>query len=105
MNPITIIWVIFTILFFTFGVIHIIAAYQSIQPFEVKAKGSVGKIMGVPVNTGLENFVADFNAYIAKQNNSNRFQNWLAGIGYLLASLTALISMFLTIEKYSNFLR
>jgi hypothetical protein len=102
MKPITIFWAILTILFLTLGVFHIFAAYQTIQPFQIKAKGSVGAINGMPVHTGFKNFVSDFNLYIDNYNKSNRCQNLLTSFGYLLASLTALVSMFLTIDRYSN---
>ena len=102
MKSITIIWAIFTLLFLCFGIIHIFAAYRSIPPFQIKAEGSVGKINGIPVHTGFKNFVTDFNSYLDDQNRSSRFQNWLAAIGYFAASLTALFSMFLTVDGYSD---
>jgi hypothetical protein len=92
-------------MFFCFGIIHIFAAYQGIPPFKIKSEGSVGKINGTPVHTGFKNFVKDFNSYLDDQNRSVRFQNWLAAIGYFLAALTALFSMFLTIDRYSNLIK
>jgi hypothetical protein len=102
MKPITIIWAIFAILFFLFGLFHIRAAGRNIAPFEIKAKGSVGKINGIPVHTGFKNFVNDFNSYIRTQNKSTRNENIMAAIGYFAASLTAVFSMFITIERISN---
>lgn len=102
MKPITIIWALFAFLFFCLGLFHIYAAGRNIAPFEIKAKGSVGKVSGIPVHTGFKNFVNDFNSYIAVQNKSSRNQNILAAIGYFAASLTAVFAMVKTIEKISD---
>ena len=96
MNPITIIWAIFTSLFFGLTLFHVFSAYRSIPPFKIKSDGSVGKINGTPVHTGFENFVIDFNSYLDDQNRSVRSQNWLTAIGYFLAAITALFSLLLT---------
>jgi hypothetical protein len=104
MKPITKIWALFGLLFFCLGVFHSCAAGRNIATFEIKAKGSVGKINGIPVHSGFENFVNDFNSYIAAQNKSIRNQNILAAIGYFAASATAFFSMGITIKKISDFL-
>jgi len=98
MKSITIIWALFTILFFCLGILHLRASKKNIDTFRIKAKKSAGKIMGIPIHTGLENFVIDFNSYIESQNKSNRNNNRLSALGYFAASLTALLSMLLTIK-------
>ncbi|MBW1796204.1 MAG: hypothetical protein JRJ38_17590 [Deltaproteobacteria bacterium] len=98
MKPITIIWALFTILFFCLGILHLLASNRNIAPFEIKDKGSAKKIMGIPIHTGLENFVIDFNSYIEAQNKSNRTNNRLSALGYFAASLMAILSMLLTIK-------
>jgi len=96
MKQITIIWALFAILFLCLGILHLLASKRNIDPFQIKAKGSAGKIMGIPIHAGLENFVIDFNSYIEAQNKSNRTNNRLSALGYFVASLTAIFSMLLT---------
>jgi len=54
------------------------------------------KIAGVDVDKPLEDFVRDFNSYLVDYNKSCRRQNIFQACGYLLASLTAIFSIFLT---------
>ena len=102
MRPIPIIWALFVLLFFCLGWFHVSAARKTIPSFEIEAKGSVGKIEGIPVHTGFKNFVEDFNSYVATRNRSSRVQNTLSAIGYFAASLTAIFSMLITMDKVSN---
>lgn len=104
MKRITIIWLIFTVMFFCLGIVHVFFAQRDIPPFKIKAQGSVGKINGIPVHTGFKNFVKDFNSYLDDQNRSARSQNRVAVVGYFAASLTAFFSMVLTIDRWSDWL-
>ena len=52
--------------------------------------------------SGFEKFIPEFNSYIDEQNESAYNQNLLTAGGYLLAFFTAILSAFLTINKYSE---
>ena len=58
--------------------------------------GSV-KILGMDVDQLTKNLGNDFNNHIEILNNSNKINNIIQGFGYMLASLTALFSMYLSI--------
>ncbi len=58
--------------------------------------GSV-KILGMDVDQLTKNLEIDFNNHIEILNNSNKINNIIQGVGYILASLTAFFSMYLSI--------
>ena len=104
MRLIGFIWAFFAILFICLGWFHIRAANRNIVPFEIKAKDSVNKIMGIDIHTGFNNFIKDLNCYVEANNIANRRQNILTAIGYFSASLIAILSFLLTIDKTADFL-
>ena len=86
------IWVGFTIIFLGLASYHFNRARQKIGPF--KNKGTLGSSNGLTV--GVKDFVIDVNEYITEVNKNNKLSNIIAGIGYLIASLTALASFYIT---------
>lgn len=57
------------------------------------------KIFGADVDKPLKDFARDFNSYLDRYNESLGRQNILAAIGYFLASVAALFSMFLVLRQ------
>ncbi|MDP8200937.1 MAG: hypothetical protein P9M11_02225 [Candidatus Tenebribacter burtonii] len=101
LKVITIIWLIFTIMFLFLGIIHKGRSTDNIAHFVNKSKGSVANVMGVPVGTGFKNFIIDFNEYIDKLNNDNKKQNNISAFRYFLAAITSFISMLLSFDPMS----
>lgn len=85
-------WLGFTLLFLLLAVGHVVKARTAIPHF-VKPK-AVSAINGI--STGIVETVAAMNEYIDKVNADNRLANVMAGIGYVLAALTAFVSYWLT---------
>jgi len=83
-----IIWLIFTVMFFSLAIIHFHLAKKAISRFENKCM--VKAINGIPL--GMSEFINEFNRYIDKVNQANRIANILAMAGYMLAGVTALCS-------------
>ena len=95
----SIVWLIFTVLFLVLGCFHWRASGKSIPPFQVSERplakqGFVG-ILGADVDKPLKDFARDFNSYLDHYNKSSRRQNMFQAFGYFLASATALFSFFL----------
>lgn len=86
------IWIGFVIIFLCLAFYHFNKTRQKIGPF--KNKGTLGSTNGLTV--GLKEFVIDFNEYITEVNKNNKISNVIAGVGYLVASLTALVSFYIT---------
>ena len=94
MNTISIIWLIFFILFLVLAICHFIASGKKIKPFRGIKGFAVEVIDGKSIKSELMHFADDFVNYVKKYNNQNRIQNLLTGIGYSLAALMALVSMY-----------
>ena len=95
---ISIIWLIFVILFFCLAGIHWAESKQTIPELKVTAPTNT-----VTVNIGgsdYGDFVRKFNKYVTNQNESNQKANLYAYRGYLLAGLTALFAMGLELQEY-----
>ncbi len=100
----SVIWLIFTILFFVLGLSHWRESKSTIPPFEVtqremdKPSSPVRvsvQLKGTELDQPLKDFAKDFNMYLEKQNKSFRTSNCKAAFGYFLAALTALVSLLL----------
>ncbi len=100
----SVIWLIFTILFLLLGKSHWIESQNIIPPFELtqremdKPSSSIHAtitIKGTELDKPLKDFTNEFNSYLEKQNQSSHKANRNAAWGYFLASLAALISMLL----------
>jgi hypothetical protein len=101
-----VIWLIFTISFLVLACFHWRASKKIIPPFQMSKRPynlpSSGvqvtiNVAGADIDKPLEDFVGDFNSYLNYYNKSFRRQNRIQALGYLLASLTAVVSIFLTI--------
>ncbi len=102
---ISIIWLVFAVLFFALGLYHWNVAKKDSPPFQLserpgKDMGSI-KILGADIDRPVRIFVEDFNKYLAEQNKLSKKQNQRSAYGYWLASLTAIVSLFLGLKNYS----
>jgi len=102
MKCLSVIWLIFGVLFLCLCFYHVKAATNAIAPFKLTelkkiklADEFITPLTGVDIEKPLRNFVADFNSYIDEYNRSACQQNILTAVGYFLASLTAFFSMYL----------
>ena len=93
MKMVSIIWLVFTVLFFVLGCLNWGISKQSIPPFQVSGRPFdrqvTVKIAGADVDKPLRDFADDFNSYLKQYNESSRKQNKIAAFGYFLASGTA----------------
>ena len=97
MNKIAVIWLIFFILFMVLSICHFVASVNKINPFKERI-GFIVESDGIPTNQEFNMFVDQFVHYVKNYNKQSATQNILSGIGYSLASVTALISMILSIN-------
>ncbi len=100
---ITMIWVIFALLFFGLAYFHYHASKQVMPHFVAKPTSGVGAINGTPLaKSGFRRFITELNSYIDKQNEYSRNQNIMALIGYLFACFIAILSAALTVDRCSE---
>jgi hypothetical protein len=98
MNWLTIIWSIFTIIFFALGYYQWKMAGKSISHFQVRQ--NIPKGAEFKLNLGyvdFNEFVGNFNSYIDYYNQTSKRQNKTQAIGFWVASATALFSVVLTV--------
>jgi hypothetical protein len=107
MNPLAAIWFVFALIFSGLGVYHFGAASASISQFNIEdmqyRKGSVElekPSTGVDIETRLRKFYVDLNKYITTYNKSTRQQNVIAGIGYIVAAVTAIFAMVIELRDF-----
>jgi hypothetical protein len=100
---ISILWLVFAILFFCLAWCHCAKSKQIIPEFDITSvlgDGADFTYRGISIEKPFQDFANDFNKkYLANQNESNRKANLLACYGYLLAGLTALVSMWLVWQE------
>jgi len=99
-----VIWLIFSLIFFGMAGFHYYLSRQSAPDFETIALNGCrngicveSSIGGVSLDKPLQDFAAKFNGYLHEQNNTSTLENLAAMAGYILAGLTALVSLFLEI--------
>ena len=103
MKQITFVWIVFSILFLSLAICHLFAAQQEMPHFEAKPTRGVAQIGRLPVaKSGFKKFIPEMNSFIDEQNESTSNQNYLSAFGYGLAFITAILSAFLTVDKYSE---
>lgn len=92
---ISILWLIFAVLFFILAGLHKAKSKKIIPTFEmIEIPDGITLGFGdTSLREILENFACEFNKYIAEQNESNRTANLYAFYGYFLAGSTALVSL------------
>mgnify|MGYP001559400076 FL=1 len=108
MNTITILWLIFTLLFFGLAIFHFLQARKKIPQFQQSKRPGAGmgsvKILGMDIDQLTTDLANGFNTHIDELNQSNKLINIIQGVGYSLAALTAVFSMYLTIvDKWFYF--
>lgn len=100
------IWLIFSLMFFYLAYKHLRASSKSISLFKAWKRPMMQPSSGVQVSIGiagagidepLERFVQDFNLYIEDYNKSSQRQNQWQALGYLVAAVAALLSMWLAL--------
>jgi hypothetical protein len=98
-------WLIFAILFGVLAAFHYRSAYQSwphfIPPERPFANSGSVRILGMDIDAPIKSFASSFNAYVDGQNADSRYQNLASTGGYILASLTALLSFLLEIYPHA----
>lgn len=105
MTWLSIIWLIFAVIFLALGCFQWKVAHKSISHFSVSErplKQMPGieievKIAGADVDKPLNDFVADFNRYIDYYNQTYSKGNKTQAIGYWIASATAILSFTLAL--------
>lgn len=85
-------WIVFCFVFFGLAIFHFKQTTKSINPITNKAQ--IKRINGI--NLGINEFIIDFNAYIADVNKNNKRINIVAGIGYVAALLTSIYSFLIS---------
>jgi len=107
MNLLAAIWFVFALIFSGLGVYHFGAASASISQFNIEdmryRKESVElekPSTGVDVDKRLHKFYVDLNKYITAYNKSMRQQNVIAGIGYVVAAVTAVFAMVIELKDF-----
>jgi hypothetical protein len=104
MKPICWIWLSFSAIFVVLAIysFHIAAsAANEIKPYRrpmddnpaIHYSAIVG---GSGIDAPIKAFTEDFNKYIKDYNKSNKRQNTLAGLGYLVAAITSIVSFFIS---------
>ena len=99
MKLISIIWLIFTVLFAYLSYFHYDQSKSEYPEFvRIKRPEVYGgmrgnfRFKGMGIDKPLDDFTKDFNKYLDNQNKANRKQNIASTVGYSIASLTAFIS-------------
>jgi len=92
----SILWLLFTILFAILGRFFWMESRKSFPPFELTPRrgaswGTV-EILGTSLDKPLEDFAAKFNAYLQDQNSASVRVNRAAAYSSLLAAATSLAS-------------
>ncbi len=97
------IWLFFATIFLALAVFHFRESGRSIPSFTLKQRpgSKMGKIqvLGADIDQPIREFVPEFNGFIQKYNKSSRLQNRFQALGYLLAGLTALFSLYLELPR------
>ncbi len=102
MTPLSLIWLIFTIIFFLLAIFHFNRSTHKIDDFKVTKRplNSTSKVIiqGLGVDQPLNEFAEDFNKYLKSYNNSIKSQCIFAGTGYLAACLVSIVTLLLEME-------
>ncbi len=91
------IWLFFAALFFYFSYIHWRQSSEDIRPFQFRERGPKPVPQRADPESGNPNadFVFEFNHYLETANAHSRSRHRAAAMGYFVAGLTAMSSMFL----------
>jgi hypothetical protein len=101
--PISVIWLIFALLFLALSGVHWSMSKSVIPAFERTKRPAEDhmrtQISGMDVDEPLDSFVSDFNEYVSVENAVSRKANRMSAGGYLMAALTAFFSMCLASRR------
>ena len=89
---IQIIWSIFGLIFITLTFFHLYQSTVDIEKFP--RVGKVRKISGISI--GVVEFQDKFNEYLDKVNKKNKKMHILTAVGYFVAFLTSMFSIYLS---------
>ncbi len=87
-------WLFFSALFFYFAYIHFRQATQDIRQFTIRDRGGNPGEAGRELAKANTEFVTDFNSYLSVVNQHNRNRHRAEAVGFFIAGVTALFSMF-----------
>ena len=89
-------WLFFAALFFYFAYVHWRQSSMDIRPFQFRQRDANPEPVGAEAEMSTANmeFARDFNNYLTTVNTHNRSRHRAATIGYFVAGVTALASMF-----------
>jgi hypothetical protein len=97
----------FVLIFSGLGVYHFGAASASISLLNIEDMQSRKEMVelekpstGVDVDNRLRKFYVDLNQYITAYNKSTRQQHVIAGIGFVVAAVTALFAMVIELRDF-----
>lgn len=107
MKPLAAIWFVFVLMFSGMAVYHFGAASATISLFNLEdlQNGKEGvepaaPATGVGADARLRKFSMDLNLFITAYNKSTRQQNVIAGIGYVVAAVTAVFAMAIELKDF-----
>lgn len=96
----SLIWLIFTLIFSTLAVMSFSQASKRISALELTARPMASRasvqVMGMDIDKPLADFIFEFNSYIENYNKSAKLQNLFAAWGYVAAGLVSLVSLALS---------
>lgn len=100
------IWLLFALMFFVLAAFHLWESSRSITPFTLKPRlgediGNI-KILDSDLDQPTRDFVHDVNVFVKDYNKSNRRLNRIQTLGYFLAGLTALFSLYLELLSVNS---
>ncbi len=103
-HTLAIIWLIFVIIFASFGIYHFIESTKDIPSIKLELKKPViGSVVGVSTGIGaVKKFAKEMSEYVDNYNKSSKRQNRIAALGYFAAALTALVSMGIELRNAFN---
>lgn len=97
------IWLFLSAIFFYFAYVNWRQAQSSLRPFQFRHRpgpeGEAGK--EAEMDPVIKDFVGDFNRYLDSVNDSNRRQRRATAVGFMIAGVVALVSMFVILGSAS----
>lgn len=101
----TIIWGIISILFFALSLFHFWLSTKALPEFEItQVSGMGGDISvtrggrSVSVFQAIDDVQNEIHTFVGSYNKATKNMNLIQGFGYLVAFVTALIALYLTVD-------
>lgn len=91
------VWLFFSAFFFYFAYINWRQSSEDMRPFKFRESDSAADAEppDPEIVEGNQTFVREFNAYLTGQNTYNRSRRRATAVGYMLAGLFSMVSIFL----------